>query len=242
MSRKIIMLLAAALIGTLAFATACNKDKETAAEEAEMQAEQNTPEILAKKYFTATTLESMLALEQDCAPDYTEYLNGQKIGNKDMFPIIRKLVKAVKLNDAEELSKTMVSFFTNDLTWKSMLALMGAANPSMQTSDEELQALRQMLITMFQSMSPQQKEMMLQKIKESLKDMENQKTIFLKNAKITGTKIEGDTAVVTAEADVTGETDPEVAAILGNKVGYELTLKMIDGKWKYQTLKINFNQ
>ena len=242
MSRKIIMLLAAALIGTLAFTTACNKDKETAAEEAVQQAEQNTPEFLAKKYFTATTFESMLALEQDCTPDYAEYLNGQKIGNKDMFPIMKKLVKAVKLNDAEELSKTMVSFFTNDLTWKSMLALMGAADPSMQASDEELQALRQMLITMFQSMSSQQKEMMLQKIKESLKEMENQRTIFLKNAKITGTKIEGDTAVIAAEANVPGETDPEVAAILGNKVGYEITMKMIDGKWKYQTFKTNFKQ
>ena len=242
MSRKIIMLLAAALIGTLAFTTACNKDKETAAEEAVQQAEQNTPEFLAKKYFTATTFESMLALEPDCTPDYAEYLNGQKIGNKDMFPIMKKLVKAVKLNDAEELSKTMVSFFTNDLTWKSMLALMGAADPSMQASDEELQALRQMLITMFQSMSSQQKEMMLQKMKETLKNMENQRTIFFKNTKITGTKIEGNTAVVTAEAKVTGETDPEVAAILGNKVGYELTLKKIGKQWKVLTNKTNFKQ
>ena len=242
MSRKIIMLLAAALIGTLAFTTACNKDKETAAEEAVQQAEQNTPEFLAKKYFTATTFESMLALEQDCTPDYAEYLNGQKIGNKDMFPIMKKLVKAVKLNDAEELSKTMVSFFTNDLTWKSMLALMGAAAAPGQVSEEDLQTLRKMLITTFQSMSSQQKEMMLQKTKESLKEMENQRTIFLKNAKITGTKIEGDTAVITAEANVPGETDPEVAAILGNKVGYEITMKMIDGKWKYQTFKTNFKQ
>ena len=233
MFKKIVMFLACALIGIAAL---------TPAQAAGQDTQKKEVEAVANKFFTATTLDALMELEPYCAPGYVEYLNGQQIGNKDMFPIIKKIVKAVKLNNAEELSKTMVSFFTNDLTWKSMLALMGAADPSMQASDEELQALRQMLITMFQSMSSQQKEMMLQKIKESLKEMENQRTIFLKNAKITGTKIEGDTAVVTAEANVPGETDPEVAAILGNKVGYEITLKMIDGKWKYQTFKTNFKQ
>lgn len=233
MFKKIVMFLACALIGIAAL---------TPAQAAGQDTQKKEVEAVANKFFTATTLDALMELEPYCAPGYVEYLNGQQIGNKDMFPIIKKLVKAVKLNNAEELSKTMVSFFTNDLTWKSMLALMGAADPSMQASDEELQALRQMLITMFQSMSSQQKEMMLQKMKETLKNMENQRTIFFKNTKITGTKIEGNTAVVTAEAKVTGETDPEVAAILGNKVGYELTLKKIGKQWKVLTNKTNFKQ
>ena len=233
MFKKIVMFLACALIGIAAL---------TPAQAAGQDTQKKEVEAVANKFFTATTLDALMELEPYCAPGYVEYLNGQQIGNKDMFPIIKKIVKAVKLNNAEELSKTMVSFFTNDLTWKSMLALMGAAAAPGQVSEEDLQTLRKMLITTFQSMSSQQKEMMLQKTKESLKEMENQRTIFLKNAKITGTKIEGDTAVITAEANVPGETDPEVAAILGNKVGYEITMKMIDGKWKYQTFKTNFKQ
>lgn len=113
-------------------------------------------------------------------------------------------------------------------------------NPQ-KANDEELQAERLTLISMLQSMSSQQKEMMLQKMKEFFKDMENQRTIFLKNVKLTGTKIEGNTAVVTAEAKVM-EEDPEVAAILGDKIGYELTLKKIGKQWKVLTNKTNFKQ
>lgn len=233
MFKKIVMFLACALIGIAAL---------TPAQAAgQVQTDKKEVETIANKVFTATTLDAIVELEPYCAPGYVEYLNGQQIANKAMFSIGRKLVEAIKFNDAEKLSKTMVSLFTNDFTWKAMLVLMGAADPSMQANDEELQAERLTLISMLQSMSSQQKEMMLQKMKEFFKDMENQRTIFLKNVKLTGTKIEGNTAVVTAEAKVM-EEDPEVAAILGDKIGYELTLKKIGKQWKVLTNKTNFKQ
>ena len=242
MSRKIIMLLAAALIGTLAFTTACNKEEETkAAEEAVQQAEQNTPEILAKKYFAAITFENLLALEQDCTPDYAEYLNGQKIGGLEMFPLLKKFSALVKIEDPDAFTTEFINIFNDDQLWKLMLTAMGAAAPG-QVSKEDLQALRNMMLIAFRNMQTNQKRMMMTEMKKGINDMMENRTKFFKDVKITGTKIEGDTAVVTAEADVPGKTDPEVAAILGDKVGYELTLKMIDGKWKYQTFKTNFKQ
>ena len=245
MSRKIILLLAAALIGTLAFTTACNKNKgkkTKAAEEAEILVEeQNTPEILAKKYFTATTLESILAWEPDCAPDYAEYLNGQKIGGLEIFPLLKKFSTLVKIEDPDAFTTELINIFNDDQLWKFMLTAMGAAAPG-QVSEEDLQALRNMMLSAFRQMNTDQKRMMMAKMKESINDMMENRTKFFKEVKITGTKIEGDTAVIAAEANVPGETDPEVAAILGNKVGYEITMKMIDGKWKYQTFKTNFNQ
>lgn len=242
MSRKIIMLLAAALIGTLAFTTACNKEEKTkAAEEAVQQAEQNTPEILAKKYFAAITFENLLALEQDCTPDYAEYLNGQKIGGLEIFPLLKKFSALVKVEDPDAFTTEFINIFNDDQLWKLMLTAMGAAAPG-QVSEEDLQALRNMMLITFRQMNTDQKRMMMTEMKKGINDMMEKRTKFFKNVKITGTKIEGDTAVVTAEANVTDETDPEVAALLRNKVGYELTLKMIDGKWKYQTFKTNFKQ
>ena len=245
MSRKIILLLAAALIGAVAVTTACNKNKEKrtkADEEAEMLVEeQNTPEILAKKYFTATTFESILALEPDCAPDYAEYLNGQKIGGLEMFPLLKKFSTLVKIEDPDAFTTEFINIFNDDQLWKLMLTTMGAAAPG-QVSEEDLQAMRNMMLSAFRRMNTDQKRTMMAKMKKGINDNIENRTKFFKDVKITGTKIEGDTAVVTAEAEVTGETDPEVAAILGDKVGYELTLKMIDGKWKYQTFKTNFNQ
>ena len=105
MFKKIVMFLACALIGIAAL---------TPAQAAGQDTQKKEVEAVANKFFTATTLDALMELEPYCAPGYVEYLNGQQIGNKDMFPIIKKLVKAVKLNNAEELSKTMVSFFTND--------------------------------------------------------------------------------------------------------------------------------
>ena len=165
MFKKIVMFLACALIGIAAL---------TPAQAAgQVQTDKKEVETIANKVFTATTLDAIVELEPYCAPGYVEYLNGQQIANKAMFSIGRKLVEAIKFNDAEKLSKTMVSLFTNDFTWKAMLVLMGAADPSMQANDEELQAERLTLISMLQSMSSQQKEMMLQKMKEFFKDKYN---------------------------------------------------------------------
>ena len=241
MSRKIIILLAAALIGTLAFTTACNKDKETAAEEAVQQAEQDTPEILAKKYFAAITFENLLALEPDCAPDYAEYLNGQKIGGLEMFPLLKKFSTLVKIEDPDAFTTELINIFNDDQLWKLMLTAMGAAAPG-QVSEEEIQALRNMMLIAFRNMQTSQKKMMMVEMKKGINDMMENRTKFFKDVKITGTKIEGDTAVVTAEANVPGKTDPEVAAILGDKVGYKITLKKIDGQWKYLRSDTNFNQ